>query len=274
MAIVLDHLSFAYERDAVFEDVDLTLDPGFVHLILGPTGCGKTTLALLMVGLLKPTAGGVLVDGKDPGRAGFPRHLIQIAFQFPEVQMFELTVEKEIAYGLRNLGLQDSRIGERISWALECIGLPAEWLGRDPRNLSFGERRKVALASVIAMKPVYLLLDEPLAGLDWQGRKSLAAALEGLKRESITVIVLTHEADLIGEVGDTMLSVAGTGISVPRPAAELLYGDPWTEGVEIPEHIRLLHLMAAGGFDIPGRPYRLADTVAAVRQALKGEPSV
>ena len=269
MSIVLDHLTFGYDRTPVFEDVSLTLDPGIVHLILGPTGCGKTTLALLMVGLLRPTGGGVLVDGKDPAGAGFPRHLIQLAFQFPEVQMFELTVDREIAYGLRNLGLEDAEIQARSSGALECVGLAAHWLGRDPHNMSFGERRKVALASVIAMKPAYLLLDEPLAGLDWQGRKSLATTIEGLKRQGITVIVLTHEADLIGEVGDTMLSVAGTGISAPRPAAGFLYRRPRPAAGEIPEHIRLLHLMAAGAFDVPCQPYRLADTAAAIKQALK-----
>jgi energy-coupling factor transport system ATP-binding protein len=271
LSIVLDRLTYSYGGDPIFDGVSLCMDAGLVHLVLGPTGCGKTTLALLMVGLLRPVEGGIVVDGKDPAAGDFPRQAIQLAFQFPEVQMFELTVEKEIGYGLRNFGVPDEEVPARSIRALESVGLSASFLGRDPHSLSFGERRKVALASVIALRPAYLILDEPLAGLDGNGRKSLVEATESLKREGMTVVVLTHETDLIGEVGDTILSVAGGKVSPPLPAADFLYEDPGLEGPDVPEFIRLLHLMTAAGFKVPGRPYRLSDVGSAIKKAL-GKP--
>ena len=264
MPIVVEHLGFAYDGNTVVDDVSLTVGQGLVHLVFGPTGCGKTTFALLLVGLLRPQHGTILVDGADPAGKRFNRQSIQLAFQFPEVQMFELTVEKEVSYGLRNFGLPSGDIRERSEWALDCVGLSAEFLGRDPHNLSFGERRKVALASVIAVKPAYLILDEPLAGLDWTGRKSLVAAIERLKTEGMTAVILTHETDLVGEVGDTALSMAEAKISEPRPVADFIYDDPGAAGAHVPEFIRLLQLMEVAGFCITGRPYRIEDVARAV----------
>jgi energy-coupling factor transporter ATP-binding protein EcfA2 len=268
LSIVMENLTFSYDGDAVLRDVSLAVDPGLTHLVLGPTGCGKSTLALLMVGLLRPQRGTILVDGNDPAGDSFPRHQIQLAFQFPESQMFELTVAKEISYGLKNFGVSADETEERSRWALDCMGLPADFLGRDPHNLSFGERRKVALASVIALKPRYLILDEPLAGLDWNGRRSLVSAIGELGRQGMTAVILTHEADLVGEMGDMVLSLSGGRISRPVPAAEFLYEDPGPDGPHTPEFIRLLHLMAATGYDIPGRPLRLTEVADAIRKAL------
>ena len=264
MPIAIEHLAFAYDRKAVVEDVSLTIGQGLVHLVFGPTGCGKTTLALLLVGLLRPQNGTILIDGADPTGSHFDRQSIQLAFQFPEVQMFELTVEKEISYGPRNFGLASGDVRERCEWALDCVGLSAEFLGRDPHNLSFGERRKVALASVIAVRPAYLILDEPLAGLDWTGRKSLVAVIERLKAEGMTAVILTHETDLVGEVGDMVLSMAAGKISESRPVADFIYADPGPDGPHVPEFIRLLALMQKSGFHIAGRPYRIEDVARAI----------
>jgi energy-coupling factor transport system ATP-binding protein len=264
----MDGLTFSYSSDPILADVCLSVDPGRVHLVLGPTGCGKTTLALVLVGLLRPAGGSVLVDGLDPAGKSFPRHLIQLAFQFPEVQMFELSVEKEIAYGLKNFGVPEGECGERSRWALDCVGLSTAFLARDPHGLSFGERRKVALASVIALRPAYLVLDEPLAGLDWKGRRSLVAVVEKIKDQGMTSIILTHEADLVGEVGDVILSMRRGSLSAPRPAADFLYDDTVRDGPDVPDFIRLLHRMAAAGSPVSGRPYRLPDVARAIKSAL------
>jgi energy-coupling factor transport system ATP-binding protein len=269
VAIVIDHVTFAYDGGTVVEDASLTIEHGLVHLVFGPTGCGKTTLALLLVGLLRPQQGSVLVDGVDPAGSGFDRRSIQLAFQFPEVQMFEPTVEKELSYGLRNFGLASGDFRGRSEWALDCVGLSADFLGRDPHSLSFGERRKVAIASAIAVKPAYLILDEPLAGLDWSGRSSLVAVIERLKKEGVAAVILTHETDIIGEVGDVALSMAGGSISAPRSAEDFIYSDPGPAGPHVPEFIRLLRTMESRGLRVGGRPYRIEDVTRAVIDAIK-----
>jgi energy-coupling factor transport system ATP-binding protein len=271
LPIVLRDLCFSYDRDPVIDDVSLAIKQGLIHLVMGPTGCGKTTLALLLVGLLRPQKGSVLVDGADPAGRDFSRQAIQLAFQFPEAQMFELTVEREIVYGLKNFGLAAGECEERCRRALDCVGLPHEFLNRDPHSLSFGERRKVALASVIAIEPAYLILDEPLAGLDWDGRKSLVAAIENLKERGVTSVILTHETDLLGEMGDTVLVMEGGEISRPRPVPDFLYPEPGPNGPNVPEFIRVVKIMSRRGIRIPGRPYRIKDVVGALIKAFSGQ---
>lgn len=210
MPIVIKNLGFSYFDRSVLEGINARLDDGLVHLLLGSTGSGKTTLALIITGLAAPTRGSVRVDDCDPASGRFERTKLQLAFQFPEVQIFESTVEREIDYGLKNFGLLPDEARARREWAMDCVGLSTTFLTRDPAGLSFGERRKVALASVIALKPKYLVLDEPLAGLDWHGRRHLVETIARLKGEELTTLILTHEADLVAEIGDTV-SVLGRG---------------------------------------------------------------
>jgi energy-coupling factor transport system ATP-binding protein len=206
--IAIENLTVGYFGRPVLAGVSATFAEGMVHIVLGSTGSGKTTLALAVAGLIEPRDGSVSVDGVKPASRGFDRRKLQLAFQFPEVQMFESTVEREIDYGLKNFGFLPGEIAERRAWAAARVGLPAALLPRDPAGLSFGERRRVALASVIALKPRYLILDEPLAGLDWRGRAHLVATLSDLKDEGLTTLVLTHESDLLGEIGETVTVLA------------------------------------------------------------------
>jgi energy-coupling factor transporter ATP-binding protein EcfA2 len=182
--------------------------------------------------------------------------------------MFELTVEKELSYALKNFGLPYREIRERCKWAMDCVGLSGEFLKRDPHGLSFGERRKVALASAIAVRPAYLILDEPLAGLDWTGRTSLVGVIDRMKTEGMTAVILTHEIDLLGEVGDMVISMAGGRISEPRPVEDFVYTGPPDDGRRAPEFIRLLDLMKRDGFRVSGRPYRIEDVARAVLDAV------
>jgi energy-coupling factor transport system ATP-binding protein len=162
---------------------------------------------------------------------------------------------------------------ERSEWALACVGLPAGTLERSPDELSYGEMRKVALASVIALRPRYLILDEPLAGLDWKSRRSVIESLEMLKGQGVTSLVLTHEPDLTAEVGDTVsLLVGGLLESGPTPTAEFFYPAGGTaEDVDfehLPDTIRVLRGLRRSGVPAPGRPVRepeIVDTIFRVR---------
>jgi energy-coupling factor transport system ATP-binding protein len=217
MSIVVRDLGFSYFDRTVIGGADAEFRPGLIHLLLGATGSGKTTLALLLAGLLKPKQGSVAVDGCDPASDKFERSRLQLAFQFPEAQIFESVVEREIEYGLRNFGFSREEASARRDWAADCVGLSRRLLSKDPAEISFGERRKTALASAIALKPAYLILDEPLAGLDWQGRTSLVATLLRLKGEGLTTLVLTHEADLIAELGDGGIPESGRDRAAAGP---------------------------------------------------------
>jgi energy-coupling factor transport system ATP-binding protein len=271
LAIAIENVWYSYSQDYVLQEVTVTFEEGKVHLLLGPTGSGKTTLALVMAGLLRPQRGTVLVDDIDPASKQFIRSKVQLAFQFPEAQIFEMTVGKEMAYGLKNFGHGPESIQERSLWALGRVGLSKEMLTRDPGSLSFGERRKVALASVIAIKPAYLILDEPFAGLDWNGRQSLVDTVRGLKDEGLTTIILTHETDVSADLGDTVTVVVDRTAYGPCSVTGFLYGNRRTDQSLIPGFARTLHLLEAAGFEVPEKP-RTVDGVAAVIGAMFADP--
>ena len=268
MAISLESVSFSYSQGRILSNVDLTLDGGLIHLVCGPTGSGKSTIALLIVGLLKPEAGRITVDGVDPASKEFDRSSLQLAFQFPEAQIFEITVEREIAYGLKNFGIESDRARRRIVWAIDCVGLARDLLRRDPNSLSFGERRRVALASVIALRPRYLVLDEPLAGLDWQGRLGLLTTIGNLKTEGIASVILTHETEIVGEIGDTVTVLKGSRVFGTQDPDDFLYPPREPDHGLLPDYIRTLRRLNAAGFDIPGRPRSAKEVALVVAEAL------
>lgn len=281
MPIIVRDATFSYFERTVLQDVNLTVEEGLVHLVVGSTGCGKTTLALLLVGLIKPTAGEVLVDGCDPASPKFDRSRLQLAFQFPEAQIFENTVEKEIEYGPRNFGLGPEEARERRDWAMDSVGLQAAFLGRDPSSLSFGERRKVALAGVIAVRPKYLILDEPLAGLDWHGRRHLVDTVTKLKSEGIATVILTHETDLMSELGDKV-AVLDRGRLAGQVSPESLLGaDPvgdregaaggedLARGWLIPDYLAAARILKERGWPVALGSRRIEDLAQSVAQALR-----
>lgn len=261
MAIEIRSLTYSYFDEPVLAHVDMVFDEGRVHVLLGPNGSGKTTLGLAIAGVITPGMGSVRVDGEDPASNSFDRSRVQLAFQFPEEQMFEVTVEAEIAFGLKNFGVGAAETRKRSEWAMGCVGLPAGMLHRAPDELSYGEMRKVALASVIALRPRYLILDEPLAGLDWRSRRSVIESLEALKGEGVTTLVMTHEPDLPAEVGDTVsLLVGGLLKSGPTPTAKFFYPAGAASddaGVEyLPDTIRVLRGLRRSGVAVTGCPVR------------------
>ncbi len=274
MAIEIHSLTYSYFDEPVLAGVDMVLDEGKVHILLGPNGSGKTTLGLAIAGVITPGAGSVRVNGEDPACGRFDRSRVQLAFQFPEEQMFEVTVEAEIAFGLKNFGAGEAEMKERTEWAMGCVGLPPGLLCRAPDELSYGEMRKVALASVIALRPDYLILDEPLAGLDWRSRRSIIESLETLKAEGVTTIVLTHEPDLPAQIGDTVsLLVGGRLESGPTPTAEFFYAAAGAaDGADLehlPDIIRVLRGLARPALPVHGLPIREPEIIEAIFRGVR-----
>ncbi|MBA4495919.1 energy-coupling factor transporter ATPase [Paenactinomyces guangxiensis] len=205
MEILIEGLSHVYMPGTPFSrqalsDIHMQIKSGSFVAILGPTGSGKSTLIQLISGLMRPTRGKIhagphVVTGEAKNNYLLRQH-IGVVFQYPEHQLFEETVAKDIAFGPRNQGLTETEIIERVDLAMKWVGLPPELAGRSPFQLSGGQMRRVAIAGVLAMQPDVLILDEPTAGLDHQGQQNLLETIHRLHQERrFTVIMVTHNMD-------------------------------------------------------------------------------
>lgn len=203
-------------RSAV-DGVSLEIMEGEFLGVIGHTGSGKSTLIQHLNGLLKPTAGTIYLDGRDiwadPKRIREVRFQVGLVFQYPEYQLFEETVYKDIAFGPRNMGLEEKEIDRRVRSAAEFAGLRPDMLDKSPFDLSGGQKRRVAIAGVIAMEPKVLILDEPSAGLDPAGRKSLLANIRAYhEQRGTTVVMVSHSMDEVAENVDRIIVLADAGV--------------------------------------------------------------
>ena len=210
--IVLKDITVIHSRGTPFErtalrDISLEIESGKFYLITGSNGSGKTTLLQVIALLIKPFKGHVIFDGKNPWEnpKSFRRKL-GFSFQFPEDQMFEFTVKDEIAYASKNFGLENVEI--RVKKALEMVGLePERFMNRPPFTLSGGEKRKVAIASIVAHEPEILLLDEPFVNLDWPSRRELLEFLEKWKDSGKGTVVASHYINMLKDMADVILKI-------------------------------------------------------------------
>jgi len=192
------------------QDVSIQIEKGELVGIIGHTGSGKSTLIQHCNGLLKPDAGEVLLDGeniwKSKGSLRQARFKVGLCFQYPEYQLFEETVHKDIAFGPKNMGLEPEEIDRRVRRAAEFVGLKHELLEKSPFDLSGGEKRRAAIAGVMAMEPEILVLDEPTAGLDPQGRAVLLDLVRGYRKETgSTVLLVSHSMEDVASIADRVL---------------------------------------------------------------------
>ncbi len=214
--IKLEHVSYIYDKGLPFEtralnDISLTIRDGAFLGITGRTGSGKSTLIRILASLLKPTDGHLEREGAE--RVG-------LAFQFPEHQLFEETVIKDVMFGPRNLGLSDAK--DRAAKALETMGLDSSFFGRSPFALSGGEQRRVALAGVLAMDPDILILDEPTAGLDKAGHDLVLSILRKLNDEGRTIVLVSHETgDILDNCKQMVLLAHGSIVDSGAPVSVL-----------------------------------------------------
>lgn len=207
--------------------ITLTVRAGERVALIGPTGSGKSTLAQTLNALVRPTRGTVRVDGLDIFAPEVQRRRIRqkvaLLFQYPEQQLFEESVEKDVAFGPRNLGLADSEVAQRVREALRDVGLdPAAFGARSPHALSGGEMRRVALAGVLAMRPQVLILDEPTAGLDPQGKEDLLALILNLHaRGGLTAVIITHSMDEVALFAERVIVLDGGRVALDGPVREI-----------------------------------------------------
>ena len=242
---------FAYQRGKpILRDVSLQVAVGEFVVVAGSNGSGKTTLTKLLMGLLKPEAGEILLDGVTTAKktvAAMARH-IGYVFQNPDRQMFRDTVFKEVAYGPEQLGFTSEQVKQQTAAALAATGL-TEVAANYPRSLSRGQKQRVAIASALAMKPRVLILDEPTSGQDAEQREHLLQLLDDLNKEGITIILVTHDMDILARYAHRVLVMAGGSKAFDGSARELFTGTyPLTEwGLAEPAAVEISRELASYG---------------------------
>ncbi len=215
MAIILDHVSHIYEEGTTMEvaalkDVSLVIPDGQFIGLIGHTGSGKSTLVQHLNGLMKPTSGHIYYNGVDIHEEGFKkkelRSKVGLVFQYPEHQLFEIDVFSDVCFGPKNMGLTEKEVQLRAYAALKQVGLEDDYFYQSPFDLSGGQKRRVAIAGVLAMKPEVLILDEPTAGLDPKGRDEILDQIAALREETgITVILVSHSMDDVAKYVDRIV---------------------------------------------------------------------
>lgn len=263
MLIQVQSLVHVYAQGTPLEQtalrsVSLEIDPGERVGIVGRTGSGKSTLVQHLAGLLAPTSGRVLLDGAAAhGRGAEARAQLRrvgLAFQYPEHQIFEQSVFREVAFGPRNLRLGETETAERVRWALEMVGLAAaDFETRVPFTLSGGEMRRVALASILAMRPEVLILDEPTAGLDPHGRRELLGRVHRWQEETgATLILVSHDLDELARVVERVVLLDGGRVVDDGPVRQVLNdgGLLRAAGLDVPQPVALLQALERAGWNV------------------------
>lgn len=280
MPVAAKDLTYTYMPGSPFEHtalshVDLEIADGEYLGIIGQTGSGKTTLIKLLSGLLSPTSGSVLLDGEDIFKKGYDKKKIRakvgVVFQYPEYQLFEETVYKDIAYGPKRQGLSEEEVAQRVSYACSLLDFDIERFGeRSPFELSGGQKRRAAIAGVAAMRPRILILDEPVAGLDPVGREDLFSFIRRFSEEGNTVVLITHSMDdLAGNVRrvvalhDGAIALDGTAKQVFSDVSGLR-----ELGLTLPQAAKIAELMRRRGIDVPRDIVTPEELIAFVRSAL------
>jgi len=251
-------------RTVALEDVCMTIEDGEFLGIIGHTGSGKSTLVQHLNGLLKPTSGQVFIDGEDLNGEHVNRRALRqrigLVFQYPEYQLFEETVAKDIAFGPKNQGLSKEDIDERVRYAMDCVHLDYQkYSERSPFELSGGQMRRVAIAGVIAMRPSVLILDEPTAGLDPRGRDRILSMLEQLHAEQHTTIVMvSHSMDDMARLATRLIVMAEGKILATGTPREIFSQEKMmmSAGLGVPQVASLCSALRAKGFDFPPDLYR------------------
>ena len=261
--IEVKNLVYTYGKGTPFvthavNNVSFSVERGEIVGVIGHTGSGKSTIVQQLNGLIKPESGEILLDGKniwtEYEKISEIRFKVGLVFQYPEFQLFEETVEKDIAFGPRNMGLSESEIAERVKYAAKLVGLDDEVLEKSPFDLSGGQKRRVAIAGIIAMRPEVLVLDEPTAGLDPAGRDLILERIKEYRDSTnAAVIIVSHSMEDMARTADKLLCMNLGNIEMFGSVKEVFSNaERLIEiGLDIPEITRVAIELNKRGFDIP-----------------------
>ena len=280
--IKVEHLSYVYNPGmpnavTALDDVSFSIEEGQFVGIMGATGCGKSTLITHFNGLNRPTKGHIYIGGEDlwadPGDIRRFRFLVGLVFQYPEYQLFEETVYKDIAYGPRNMGLSEAEIDQRVRRAAEFCGLSEASLQKSPFELSGGQKRRVAIAGVLAMEPKLLVLDEPAAGLDPEGRDTILGQIKAWHKETgSTTILVSHSMEDIAKYADRVLVLNSGKVAMYDETAKVFARAPelLELGLSVPEVTKVFLQLRQWGLDIPVDVYTVPYAVKTILAAKEG----
>jgi energy-coupling factor transport system ATP-binding protein len=283
MSIKIENLTHTYNPRSPFEtkaltNINLSIETGEFIGLIGHTGSGKSTLIQHLNGLLKPTSGKIWIDGIDITKPGIKlkniRKKVGLVFQYPEYQLFEETIEKDIAFGPYNLELSDDEVRERVREAMAMVKLSYDALkDRSPFELSGGQRRRVAIAGVLAMKPDVLILDEPTASLDPKGRDEILEQIRQLHADQkITVILVSHSMEDIGRLVNRIIVMDKGGIALTGVPREIFRQSEKLEeiGLGVPQITHLIKQMNQRGCTLPEDLITVDEAKSAILEYLRG----
>ncbi len=278
--IELSNVSYSYtansdENTVAVSDITLRINKGEFIGIAGHTGSGKTTVAQILSGLIVPTQGKIIIDGSEmPDFKSAARELrkrVGIVFQYPEHQLFEESVYKDIAFGPRNMKLTEDEIDKRVKRSAKLANLKEELFNKSPFELSGGQKRRVAIAGVLATEPEVLILDEPAAGLDPVGREKLLSELHRIKKErNTTIILISHSMEDLAQNAERIILLKNGKKIMDNTRNEAFSKTDVLEqcGLELPEITQIVKLLNENGMTLPDNIFTIEDAVIAIRSAL------
>ncbi len=282
MSILVENLNHIYDigspyETAALKDVTLQIEAGEFIGLIGHTGSGKSTLIQHLNGLLKPTGGRIVINGLDLTAKGTKlneiRKKVGLVFQYPEYQLFEETVEKDVAFGPTNLGLSQEVVAQRVKEAIELVGLDYDEIRhKSPFELSGGQKRRVAIAGVLSMNPEVLILDEPTAGLDPRGRDEILGQIKKLHAErNITVILVSHSMEDVARMANRLIVMDKGQISLEGPPSQVFLYDDKLEaiGLGVPQITKLTRALRESGFSIPSGIITVEEARVALLKLIK-----
>lgn len=278
--IRVENVSYVYSEGTPFsvkalDNVSFSIGSGKITGVIGHTGSGKSTLVQMFNGLVKPSEGRILLDGKDIWEKGKKMQdlnfKVGLVMQYPEYQLFEESVIKDIAFGPRNMGLSEEEINERVMYGVRFCGIEKDILEKSPFDLSGGQKRRVAIAGVMAMKPDVLVLDEPAAGLDPMGREEILMGIRSFQRETgTTVVIVSHSMEDMAKYCDDTVVMAGGKVFMQGSKEEIFAREAELSdiGLSIPEITSLLHILKENGLPIDGEYYTVEEAADAISKLL------